>query len=236
MARPLDRAGDQPQLRRSGVRRLGRHRRRPVCPAARTTSCFPPLPASWSSDRCLRSGSTKRAGASTEGRPVSSAEHDLRQAGIRRPDPVHRRAAVLLMLLWMRAAVIIYALFFGLLPFPGLDHIAPMLFTTPTGWAMLIVGTAVGALFAAFSFAISAFSIPMLLDEAHGCPDGDGHQHGAGLEQSAGHADLGRDRAGAVFLLSLATGLFGLIVVFPAAGTRNLACLRRSPSSASQST
>ena len=36
----------------------------------------------------------------------------------------------LLMLLWMRAAVIIYALFFGLRPFPGLDHIAPMLFTT----------------------------------------------------------------------------------------------------------
>ncbi|MGN6462299.1 MAG: DUF2189 domain-containing protein, partial [Pseudolabrys sp.] len=36
----------------------------------------------------------------------------------------------LLMLLWMRAAVIIYALFFGLRPFPGLDHIAQMLFTT----------------------------------------------------------------------------------------------------------
>src|SRR5262245_57023559 len=31
----------------------------------------------------------------------------------------------LLMLVWMRAAVIIYALFFGLRPFPGLDHIAP---------------------------------------------------------------------------------------------------------------
>lgn len=62
----------------------------------------------------------------------------------------------LLMMVWMRAAVIIYALFFGLLPFPGLNHIAPMLFTTQTGWAMLTVGTAVGGLFAAFSFAISA--------------------------------------------------------------------------------
>src|SRR5690606_15019023 len=70
----------------------------------------------------------------------------------------------LLMLLWMRAAVIIYALFFGVRPFPGLDHIVPMLFTTPEGWAMLVVGGAVGALFAAFSFAISAFSIPMQLD------------------------------------------------------------------------
>src|SRR6185312_12008152 len=71
----------------------------------------------------------------------------------------------LLMLLWMRAAVIVYALFFGLVPFPGLDHIANMLFATPTGWAMLVVGSCVGALFAAFSFAISAFSIPMLLDQ-----------------------------------------------------------------------
>ena len=70
----------------------------------------------------------------------------------------------LLMLLWMRAAVIIYALFFGLRPFPGLDHIAPTLFATPVGWAMLLVGSAIGALFAAFSFAISVFSIPMMLD------------------------------------------------------------------------
>src|SRR5262249_52444500 len=71
----------------------------------------------------------------------------------------------LIMLLWMRAAVIIYALFFGLRPFRGLDQIAPMLFTTEVGWAMLIVGGSVGALFAAFSFAISAFSLPMLLEE-----------------------------------------------------------------------
>src|SRR3546814_14792004 len=66
---------------------------------------------------------------------------------------------------WMRAAVIVYARFFGLTPFPGLDHIAEMLFATPLGWAMLVVGGAVGGLFAAFSFAISVFSIPMLLNE-----------------------------------------------------------------------
>src|SRR3546814_11734283 len=69
------------------------------------------------------------------------------------------------MLLWMRAAVIIYALFFGVRPFPGIDHIAPMLFTSSTGIAMLVAGTLIGGLFAAFSLAISAFSIPMLLDQ-----------------------------------------------------------------------
>src|SRR3546814_2578948 len=70
-----------------------------------------------------------------------------------------------LMLLWMRAAVLLYALFFGLLPFPGLDDILTVLVTQPAGWALIVVGSLVGGLFAAFSFAISAFSIPMLLNE-----------------------------------------------------------------------
>lgn len=69
----------------------------------------------------------------------------------------------LLTLLWMRAAVLLYALFFGVTPFPGLPHIADLLINDPRGWAMLAVGTAVGGLFASFAFAISAFSIPMLL-------------------------------------------------------------------------
>ena len=103
----------------------------------------------------------------------------------------------LLMLLWMRAAVIIYALFFGLLPFPGLNHVAAVLFTTPTGWALLIVGSVVGALFAAFSFAISVFPCPCC-SRARRRPDRDGHQHVAGLEQPAGHAGLGGDRARAL--------------------------------------
>ena len=70
-----------------------------------------------------------------------------------------------LFLLWIRAAVILYALFFGLKPFPGTDEVVPMLLFTPTGWALLFVGSAVGALFAAFAFAISVFAVPMLLEE-----------------------------------------------------------------------
>ena len=46
-----------------------------------------------------------------------------------------------------------------------MDEIVPMLFLTPTGWALLLVGSAVGALFAAFAFAISVFAVPMLLEE-----------------------------------------------------------------------
>ena len=59
----------------------------------------------------------------------------------------------LLILLWMRAAVILYALFFGLRPFSGFEQTLPFVFGTLEGWALFIVGSAVGGLFAAFAFA-----------------------------------------------------------------------------------
>jgi uncharacterized membrane protein len=123
----------------------------------------------------------------------------------------------LLMLAWMRAAVIIYALFFGLRPFPGLQHIATVLFTTLDGGAMLVVGTIIGAVFAAFSFAISAFSIPMLLEERVDALTA------MGTSMALVWNNLPVMLAwGAIvlvlFLVSLATGLLGLIVVFPVLG------------------
>jgi uncharacterized membrane protein len=122
-----------------------------------------------------------------------------------------------LMLLWMRAAVIIYALFFGLTPFPGLDHVTTMLLTTWTGWAMLAVGSVVGGVFAAFSFAVSTFSIPMLLDE-----DVDAFT-AMGTSISLVWSNLPVMIAwGAIvlvlFLVSVATAFIGLIVVFPVLG------------------
>jgi uncharacterized membrane protein len=123
----------------------------------------------------------------------------------------------LLMMVWMRAAVIIYALFFGLLPFPGLDHIAPMLFTTGVGLAMLAVGTAVGGLFAAFSFAISAFSIPMLLNEPIDALTAMGSSM-ALVWNNLRVLLVWAVIVLALFLLSLATGMIGLIVIYPLLG------------------
>jgi uncharacterized membrane protein len=92
-----------------------------------------------------------------------------------------------------------------------------MLFTTPTGWAMLLVGSVVGALFAAFSFAISAVSIPMLLEEKVDALTAMGSSvalvsHNLPVMLAWGLIVL------ALFLVSLATGLLGLIVVFPLLG------------------
>ncbi len=122
-----------------------------------------------------------------------------------------------LMLLWMRAAVIIYALFFGLRPFPGLDHLAPMLFGTAIGWAMLFVGGVIGALFAAFSFASSAVSVPMMMEQRVDALTAMGSSialvaHNLPVMFTWGVIVL------ALFLVSLATGLAGLIIVFPVLG------------------
>ena len=122
-----------------------------------------------------------------------------------------------LMLLWMRAAVLLYALFFGLRPFPGIDNIVPMLFTTPIGLSLLGVGTVIGGLFAAFAFAISAFSIPMLLEERRDAFTAMGMSmalvwNNLPVMLAWGTLVLG------LFLLSLATGLLGMILVFPLLG------------------
>ena len=123
----------------------------------------------------------------------------------------------LLMSLWMRAAFLIYALFFGMRAFPGFDHVAPMLFTTFTGLAMLVAGTLAGGLFAAFAFAIGALSIPMLLDK-----DLDAFT-AMGLSWAMVWNNLPvmltwAAIVTALFALCLATGLAGLIVAFPLLG------------------
>ncbi len=120
----------------------------------------------------------------------------------------------LLMLLWMRAAVLVYALFFGVRPFPGLDHILELLLTQPLGWSMLVVGTAIGGLFAAFAFAVSVFSIPMLLDRRTDALTAMGTSMALVWNNLAPMITWGAIVL-VLFLVCLATGLIGLIVIFP---------------------
>ena len=130
-----------------------------------------------------------------------------------------------LFLLWMRAAVLIYALFFGMVAFPGTEEIVPMLLLTPTGWALLLVGSAVGALFAAFSFAISVFAFPMLLKERTDALSA------LGVSMAMVWNNLGVMIAWgaivvALFVLCLLTAGLGLILVFPLLGHATWHCYR----------
>ncbi|EXL02334.1 DUF2189 domain-containing protein [Aquamicrobium defluvii] len=152
-----------------------------------------------------------------EGRPVSLARMLFVKAESGAQVWFTGAILCLLMLVWMRAAVIIYALFFGLRPFPGLDHIAAMLFTTPEGWGMLAVGTVVGGLFAAFSFAISTFSIPMLLAEKIDAFTAMGTSISMVFRNLPVMLMWGAIVL-ALFLICVVTGLVGLIVIFPLLG------------------
>lgn len=122
-----------------------------------------------------------------------------------------------LFLLWMRSAVLLWALFFGLGAFPGTDDLLALLFLTPRGWALLLTGSAVGALFAAFSFAVSVFAVPMLLTERTDALSA------MGISMAMVWANLGVMLAwGAVVLAlvlaALLTGFLGLVVIFPLLG------------------
>ena len=124
---------------------------------------------------------------------------------------------LMVMMLWMRAAFLLYALFFGMLPFPGVEKIAEILLTTPRGLLFLGVGTAVGGLFAAFSFAISVFSIPMLMNERCDAFTAMGVSMVAAWHNK-GMMIVWGGIISALFVFSLATFLVGLIFVFPILG------------------
>ena len=65
---------------------------------------------------------------------------------------------------WLFAAQAIYELYFGSAVPASIAEFARQVFTTPSGWALMIVGCGVGFLFAVVVFALSVLSFPLLLD------------------------------------------------------------------------
>lgn len=123
----------------------------------------------------------------------------------------------MLMLLWTRAAVIIWALFFGVVAFPGLDNVIGVLTGSAYGWMMVAVGTAVGGLFAAFAFSISVFAMPMMLDRKIDALTAMGMSMKLvwnNLPVMIGWGAI----VSALFAFCVATGLLGMILIFPLLG------------------
>lgn len=123
----------------------------------------------------------------------------------------------LLILFWLRAADLLYALFFGLTPFPGAEDAFANVLTTPRGWALILVGGAVGGLFASFAFALSLFSIPMLLTQKRDALTALGLSFSMTWQNLPVTIAWGAIVAGGIGL-SVLTGLVGLAIVFPVLG------------------
>ncbi|HLI14373.1 MAG TPA: DUF2189 domain-containing protein [Alphaproteobacteria bacterium] len=66
-------------------------------------------------------------------------------------------------LAWVRVAMLLYPLFFQG-PNPSLGNLPDILFFSPMSLPFLVTGTAIGAVLASLVFAITAVSIPMLID------------------------------------------------------------------------
>lgn len=71
---------------------------------------------------------------------------------------------------WIIFANLIYNLTLGPEPPVSAAGFARDVFTTGAGWAMIVVGTAVGFLFALAALAISVVSFPLLIDRDTGVP------------------------------------------------------------------
>jgi uncharacterized membrane protein len=67
-------------------------------------------------------------------------------------------------LLWLVAAEAIYIANFGYAPPSSIHQFVSDVFTTPAGWSLIVVGTAVGFLFAVAALSVGAISFPLLLD------------------------------------------------------------------------
>lgn len=107
---------------------------------------------------------------------------------------------VLFQLAWIRLATLIFALFFGNLA-GSWDRFIEALFFSTDGIPFLVVGTLLGGMLAALSFAISVTAFPMLLDRDVGA---------AAAIATSVHATMKNWR--------VLSGWAALIVLFTAAG------------------
>lgn len=130
-------------------------------------------------------------------------------------------------LLWLGAAQVIYALTLGPEPPVSLAAFVGDVFTTAAGWAMIVIGMAVGFVFAVAVLAISVISFPLLLDRDVGLFTAIRTSVRAVRQNPVAMAIWGLIVAGALALGTLPAFL-GLIVVLPVVGHATWHLYRRA--------
>lgn len=118
---------------------------------------------------------------------------------------------------WLAVANGIYVANFGYRQPTSLQEFADMVLRTPQGHNMIVVGNAVGFLFALAAFALSAVSFPLLLDRNVGVHVAIATSVAAILKNPVIMAIWGVIIAVALFLGSLPV-FFGLAIVMPVLG------------------
>jgi uncharacterized membrane protein len=132
----------------------------------------------------------------------------------------------LIFFVWLAVAWGIYAATLGPAPPASITAFLRDVFTTGAGWAMIIIGTAVGFLFAALTFAIGVISFPLMLDRDVTMGVAMRASLQAVSENPAPMALWGLIIAGALILGSI-PALAGLILVMPLFGHATWRLYRR---------
>jgi len=151
-----------------------------------------------------------------EGAPVRF--HDIAIAWRKRPGRIFSLGLIMMLfqIVWMRVALLIYAVFFGADAVVWNDFVL-RLATTTGGLAFLIAGTAVGAVLAAIAFAIGVVSFPLLVDRDVGTAQAIATSVAATLLNA--RVLIGWGALIVLFTAAgLVTGCLGLIVTMPLIG------------------
>jgi len=120
-------------------------------------------------------------------------------------------------LLWLAAAYAIYLVTLGPEPPASIGSFVRDVFTTSAGWALIVVGVAVGFLFALLVLTISVVSFPLLLDRNVGLYTAVATSVRAVVANPVPMAAWGLLVAGGLVLGSIPVFL-GLVIVMPVLG------------------
>ena len=118
---------------------------------------------------------------------------------------------------WLYAAQIMYAQIIGGAVPASLGEFARQILTTPAGWQLIVVGNAVGLVFAVVVLVISVVSFPMLVDRKVSAATAVRTSVRAVIASPAAMAVWGLFVAAALILGALPL-FFGLAVAFPVLG------------------
>lgn len=123
------------------------------------------------------------------------------------------------LLAWIRFATLLFALFFGTsIPTVDTTTVYTDLLLSGTGAALVLVGTAIGAVLAFTAFALSVVSIPRLLDQPRASVLEAAITSLAVVKQNLRPMLLWGGILTVVTVLGLAAGLIGLAVALPVLG------------------
>jgi uncharacterized membrane protein len=134
---------------------------------------------------------------------------------------------IALFLAWIIIAHWIWSLTLGPVPPESLSAFLTETFTTSAGWAMILIGTAVGFLFALIVLATSAISFPLLIDHNIGVPSAIAASYDVFRKNTRSMLLWGLVVAASLVLGSI-PAFVGLIIVLPILGHATWHLYRRA--------